>query len=174
MFFNGWEPLARTLVVGILAYVALVLFVRISGKRTLSKMNAFDLVVTMALGSSLASILLSQKVSLAQGVAGFAVLVGMQFLGTWASVRSKFISKTLKSQPRLLVYQGQFLDEALLRERVTHQEVYSAMREAGALRVEEVAAVVLESDGSVSVIRGAPAELNVLEGVARDEKTGDS
>ena len=50
IFFNGWEGIARTLVIGVLAYLALILTLRISGKRTLSKMNAFDLIVTVALG----------------------------------------------------------------------------------------------------------------------------
>ena len=47
MLFAGWESLLRTLVVGTLAYVALIAFLRVSGKRTLSKMNTFDFVVTV-------------------------------------------------------------------------------------------------------------------------------
>ncbi|HBM44306.1 MAG TPA: DUF421 domain-containing protein, partial [Halomonas sp.] len=58
VFFSGWESLARTLVVGLLAYTVLIVFLRISGNRTLSKMNAFDLIVTVALGSTLATVLL--------------------------------------------------------------------------------------------------------------------
>lgn len=56
MFFDCWLPLLRTAAVGILAYAALVLSPRVSGKRTLSRMNAFDLIVTVALGLTLASI----------------------------------------------------------------------------------------------------------------------
>ncbi|WP_231362619.1 hypothetical protein [Thioalkalivibrio sp. ALMg9] len=67
MFFGGWDGLLRTLVVGVLAYVALIVFLRLSGKRTLSKMNAFDLVVTVALGSTLATVLLAKDVALAEG-----------------------------------------------------------------------------------------------------------
>ena len=67
MFFDSWASLGRTAVVGILAYVALVLLLRVSGKRTLSSMNAFDLVVTVALGSTLASVFLSSSVPLARG-----------------------------------------------------------------------------------------------------------
>jgi uncharacterized membrane protein YcaP (DUF421 family) len=67
VFFSGWDSLLRTLVVGVLAYVALVVFLRISGKRTLSKMNAFDLIVTVALGSTLATVTLSKEVALADG-----------------------------------------------------------------------------------------------------------
>ena len=56
MFFSGWDGLLRTLVIGVLAYVILILFLRISGKRTLAKMNAFDFVVTVALGSSVSNL----------------------------------------------------------------------------------------------------------------------
>ena len=68
MLFDSWAGLGRVLLVGTLAYVALVLLLRISGKRTLSKLNAFDLVVTVALGSTLATVLLSKTVALAEGV----------------------------------------------------------------------------------------------------------
>ena len=75
MLFDGWLSLLRTAVVGILAYAALVHFLRVSGKRTLSKMNAFDLIVTVALGSTLATVLLSSSVSLATGALAFALLI---------------------------------------------------------------------------------------------------
>ena len=68
MFFDGWSGPLRVLAVGTCAYAALVLLLRCSGKRTLSKMNAFDLVVTVALGSTLATVLLSKGVALAEGV----------------------------------------------------------------------------------------------------------
>ena len=58
MLFKGWEILGQTVIVGVLAYVALISLLRISGKRTLSTMNAFDLIVTVALGSTFATILL--------------------------------------------------------------------------------------------------------------------
>ena len=70
MFFQGWTGVVRTVIVGVLAYAGLVLVLRISGKRTLAKLNAFDLVVTVALGSILASILLQESVALAEGRGG--------------------------------------------------------------------------------------------------------
>lgn len=87
MLFQGWTGPARTVLVGALAYAGLVVFLRLSGKRTLSKLNAFDLVVTVALGSTLATILLDEKVPLAEGLTAFAVLIGLQFVVTWTSVR---------------------------------------------------------------------------------------
>ncbi|RMD68975.1 MAG: DUF421 domain-containing protein, partial [Cyanobacteria bacterium J149] len=49
MFFETWSGLGRVLIVGVLAYAGLIVLLRFSGKRTLSKMNAFDLIVTVAL-----------------------------------------------------------------------------------------------------------------------------
>ncbi len=153
-FFDNWQGLARTFVIGVAAYVALVFILRISGKRTLTKMNAFDLVVTVALGSTLATIVLSKDVALAEGVLALALLVGLQFMITWLSVRSKTVSYLVKSEPRLLFHQGEFLRGAMKAERVNESEVLQAMRSQGANELQNVRAVVLETDGSLSILQG--------------------
>ena len=109
MFLHSWLDLWRTLSVGVLAYLALIILLRISGKRTLSKLNAFDLVVTVALGSTLATILLSKDVALAEGVLAFAVLIALQFSITWLSVRSKTISRLVKAEPNPALLPGALL-----------------------------------------------------------------
>ncbi|MBI1296270.1 DUF421 domain-containing protein [bacterium] len=157
MFFDNWQGLFRTLVVGILAYFALVLILRISGKRTLSKMNAFDFVVTVALGSTLATILLSKDTALAEGILALVLLVGLQFVITWLSVRSNTVSYLVKSEPRLLLHNGEFLHNAMRAERVNEYEVLQAMRSQGISELDRVTSVVLETDGSLSILTG-PSE----------------
>lgn len=157
MIFQSWESVARTLASGLLAYLALVAILRISGKRTLSKWNAFDLIVTVALGSALATAILSRQTPLLEGVLAFGLLAGLQFAITWLSVRSRRIHRWVKSSPTLLLEDGGFLEENLRRERVTRSEVIAAIRGNGLAAVEDVAAVVLETDGSFSVIAEAPA-----------------
>lgn len=152
MFFDDWFGLIRIVLVGVPAYVALVLMLRISGKRTLSKMNAFDFVVTVALGSTLATVLLSKDVALAEGVLAFALLIALQFIITWLSVRSKFVSRLVKSEPTLLWHHGEFLRGAMKSARVTESEILTAARAQGQAAMENVAAVVLETDGTFSVI----------------------
>ncbi|MEO5952961.1 MAG: hypothetical protein ABIQ44_10905 [Chloroflexia bacterium] len=87
MVFNNWESIGRLLLVGTLAYFALIVLLRVSGKRTLSKMNAFDFIVTVALVSTLASVLLSKDVPLAEGVITLALLIVLQHIVAWSSVR---------------------------------------------------------------------------------------
>lgn len=152
LLLDSWADVARTVVVGTLAYCALVLILRVSGKRTLSKLNAFDLVVTVALGSTLASILLSDNVALAQGVAAFATLVGLQFIVARLSVRSRRFARLVRSEPALLVRRGEVLRDALDRARVTEEELLSVIRSSDHPDPSKVEAVILESDGSFSVI----------------------
>ena len=110
LFYNRWEDLARTLIVGVLGYVFLVGCLRWSGKRTLSKMNAFDLIVTVSLGSVLASLLLSKSVALAEGVVALSLLVGLQFAVTWTSVRVRWVRRFVTGEPLLLLEHGVFLE----------------------------------------------------------------
>ncbi len=153
VFFTSWSSLIRVLLVGALAYVGLVVLLRVSGKRTLSKMNAFDLVVTVALGSTLATVILSKDVALAEGVAAFALLIGLQFVITWLSVRSTTVSQLVKAEPSLLFYQGQFLPAQMRRARVVEAEVRAAIREQGVGSLASVEAVVRETDGSFAVVK---------------------
>ena len=155
MWFDSWYDLGRLLVVGPVAYVSVVALLRVSGKRTLAKLNAFDLVVTVALGSTLASVLLSSQVSIAEGVLALAVLVGLQYAVAWTQVRVPAVRRAVQSGPTL-VYRDGFLDGALRRERVTREDVMQAARTQSHPDLSGAAAVVLETDGSFSVLTGAP------------------
>ena len=157
MFFDNWFGLLRVVVIGALAYAALVAILRVSGKRTLSKMSAFDLVVTVSLGSTLATVLLSKDVALLEGVLAFAVLASLQFAVAWISLRWGLFRRAAKSNPRLLLSDGVIDERALTDERVTRQEVMAAIRGEGYGDPADIAGVVLETDGSFSVIPLAQA-----------------
>jgi len=151
MFYQNPQGLVRTLIVGALAYVALVLFLRISGKRTLAKLNAFDLVVTVALGSTLSAILLQESIALAEGLVALALLIAAQYLVTFLSVRSQRFASLVRSEPALLAKDGRALEDAMKRERITQHEVLSAVRANGGNDISDVEFLILESDGTISV-----------------------
>ena len=157
MFFDSWQSIYRVLIVGALAYIALVFFLRISGKRTLSKMNAFDFIVTVALGSTLATVLLSKDVALLEGITALGLLIFLQYAVTWLSVRSDAFQGLLKATPSLLLYRGQYLTDAMKRERVTEEEVLAALRRQG-VSSDEVEAVVLETEGKLAIIKKPPED----------------
>ncbi len=152
VFFDNWIGMLRIVVVGTSAYAILIFMLRISGKRTLSKMNAFDLVITVALGSTLATVLLNASVPLFDGIIALALLISLQFALTWLSVRSKRFQNLIKADPTLLVHDGRYLDAAMRQQRVTREEIGAALRASGRTDIVEIMSVVLETDGSMTVI----------------------
>lgn len=168
MFFNSLDGLLRVVTVSLLAYAAMVLILRVAGKRSLAKLNAFDLVVTVALGSTLATVLLSKDVALAEGVLAFGALAGLQWVVSRLSIASDWFRKFVRSDPKLLFENGEYRRDSMAQERVTGSEIDAAIRNAGHGRLEKIAAVVLETDGSMSVIAGvADAEMTALRSVKR-------
>ena len=152
MWFDNWDTIFRTIIAAVVAYAGLVLILRVSGKRTLSKLNAFDWVVSVALGSTLATILLSADVALAEGILALSMLVGLQWLVARTSIHWPGFKRATRSEPRILVEDGEFLRSAMHTERVTQADVEEAIRNEGFGDLSDVAAVVLETDGSFSVI----------------------
>jgi uncharacterized membrane protein YcaP (DUF421 family) len=178
MLFDSPQSLFRILLAAITAYAALILLLRLSGKRSLAKLNAFDFVITIALGSMLASFVLSKDVTFADGLLGLAMLLGLQFALSWMSVKSARVKRMVRSRPRLLLRDGRFDDAALARERITRGEALAAMRKDGVGRIEDAGALVLETDGSFSVVRSdqqAPLTcLRDVEGAAENRDVGQS
>lgn len=158
MFFDDLTGLLRVVVVGTLAYLALLVLLRISGKRTLAKLNAFDFVVTIALGSTLATILLSKDVALAEGVTALALLIVLQLGVAWLVSRSSRFEAMVKAQPTM-VYRHGFLVAAMRASRVSENDLRQAARSQGHANLAEVAAIVLESDGTISILPAIPETL---------------
>nr|WP_207955342.1 YetF domain-containing protein [Segetibacter sp. 3557_3] len=116
-------------------------------------MNAFDLIVTVALGSTLATVMLSKDVALIDGAAAFFLLIFLQFGLTWLSSRSKEVSKLIKATPSLLVYKGELLTEMMLKERIDEDEIFYVLRQNGLSSIVQADAVILEADGSLTVVQ---------------------
>ena len=152
MFFDTWQSIGRTFIITILAYLIMIVTLRVSGKRTLSKMNAFDFIVTVALGSSLATVALNKSVPLADGALVFFLLIFLQLVITWLSVRVKKVKKIVTSQPTLLLFKGKILDDMLKKERITIEEIYMTAREKGISELQDIDVIVLETTGDITII----------------------
>ncbi|MGB9036419.1 MAG: YetF domain-containing protein [Paeniglutamicibacter sp.] len=152
MWFDSWTQILRILAVGSASYAALVLVLRISGKRILGQLNAFDFIVTVALGSTLATIVLGSDIAFLTGVTALVLLVGLQFVVAWASAHLPRIRPALTARPVALLIAGELQHDQLRRNRLSESEVLQAVRGSGSGDLSAVAAVVLETNGTLSVI----------------------
>lgn len=152
LLFDGPDVTVRTVLIGIAAYFSIILIIRISGKRSLSQLNSFDFIVTVAIGSILASALIDQNVTIAQGVTAFMILMIMQYLITKLSFSSSLVNRYIKASPSLLYCNGEFLYNNMKKERIVETEIKQGIRSNGTGHLFDVMAVVLETDGTLSII----------------------
>jgi len=151
-FFDGWEGIIKILISAPVIYLSIILIVRVSGKRSTSQMNNFDWIVTVAIGSISASGVIFDSVSIVECLLAIGLLLLFQGLLTKTIMHSKTVHKMVKARPTLLVHNGDYLEDALIGERVTKEEVLAALRENGLHTVEDAKWVILENDASLSVI----------------------
>lgn len=152
LFFDSTDKLIRIVLTAIMVYVLIVVTTKISGKRSTSQLNNFDWIVTVMIGSLGASTILLEDIPLIEGGASIVVLYALQFVVTkYASISPQF-SSVILSEPRIVFYQGQYLSEAMRAERLTRQELECAMRSEGIHCLDDIEAIVFESDAKLTII----------------------
>ncbi|MBV7409515.1 DUF421 domain-containing protein [Maritimibacter sp. DP1N21-5] len=134
-------------------YIFIIGLTRLSGKRTTGNMNNFDWIITVGIGSIMASGILLRNVSMLDAMVAVSALAGLQWLTTWGTLRSHRFARWVKPRPRMLLRNGHLLGDALRYERITDDEVKSALRKAGLAHCDDAAWVVIETSGELSVIR---------------------
>jgi uncharacterized membrane protein YcaP (DUF421 family) len=166
LFFDGWHSVARIAVLAALTYFILVAALRVVGEQALAKMSAYDMIVTVALGSVLVTIPLSEGVTLVDGVAAIATVLLLQEVTRRLVKRSRRASRLVTQRPQLVLWEGRLLPDRLLAINVREEEVRAAVRSAGLGSVQEAHAAVLEADGEWSVVsRSNAGDLSAFKGL---------
>jgi uncharacterized membrane protein YcaP (DUF421 family) len=165
-----WDTALHAVLCGAGIYIAVIVFTRLAGLRSFSKMSSFDFAMTVAVGSVVASTTLSGDVSLMLGVVALGALYAVQELIAHARVRIPIASDVLDNRPVLLMKDGEFFTDAMRRAEVTRSDLVAKLREANVLRLKDAKAVVLETTGDISVLH-IPSDgvegidIELLEGV---------
>ncbi|MEH6701625.1 DUF421 domain-containing protein [Parasphingorhabdus sp.] len=153
----------RSLFLAPLALLWVMLNVRIVGLRSFSKMTAFDFVVTVATGSLLAGAVTVENWSaFIQNIGGITMLLASQFAIAKMRIADLRIVDMATNDPVWLMKDGKFIDDNLKTTRVTRDDVYAKLREANALQLSEVRAVILETTGDISVLHGITPDRELL------------
>jgi uncharacterized membrane protein YcaP (DUF421 family) len=153
MFFHdGWEPIARVAFITAAGYMTLVLLLRVTGQRTLSQMSAFDFVITVTLGSAFGRVITATEVSYTEALTGFAMLVSLQWAFATLYRRFPGVRRVAVNGPALVYYDGEVLERAMRLNQLRQQDLLTAVRQQGMGSLGEARAIVLESNGSFTVM----------------------
>ena len=166
MFFHSWGSVLRIVVIATVTYIAIIAFLRLLGEQALAKMSAYDLLVTVALGSLLASIPLGSGLTVVDGLAAITTYLLLQQILRWGVKHSKRAERLVRDVPQFMVWDGQFLEQKLKDHNVLKAEVRAAVRRSGLSSISEAIAVILENDGDWSVIPyHEDSDYSVFEGL---------
>jgi uncharacterized membrane protein YcaP (DUF421 family) len=143
----------RVLVYGIATYLAVYFVIRMMGKRTLSNMNVFDLLATVAIGSTIATFVIDDGIGMTGGMIALALPLALQWTVAYVSSRSQRAERFVKQHPAMVLWNGEFQRGMMHHEMITEDDVREAIRKAGLASIAKAKAVVLEVDGHLSVIR---------------------
>ena len=173
MWFESWDSLINILITGVVCFIGLIMFLRVAGKRTLTKMNAFDFIMTFTIGSTLATAITSDDITITEGLTALAIIITVQYVIAWLEVRFEWFQKLVKAQPSVLFYDGNFCEKTMRQERITKVEVLAAMRYSGLSDPSQARLVLMETDGQLSVIPQNKKEdaLGVLQTVESFNKS---
>jgi uncharacterized membrane protein YcaP (DUF421 family) len=152
-----WHELGMTAARGVLVYAAMLVVIRVLGKRTIGNFTAFDLLVALMLGEVVDEIIYGD-VSLAQGFVAIFVVAAAKYATGWLSYGSPKLNRILEGTPTELVKNGKLVRENLRSEMMNEKEVMAALRLQGVADMSEVKLALMEVDGQVSVIREDWAE----------------
>lgn len=156
----------RGLLLAAIAIIWVTVLIRINGLRTLSKMTNFDFVMTIAMGSVAAGVVqASDWPAFWQAFVGMAGLVLVQYLAARLRSSSDTMEQVMQNEPLLIMRDGEILPDALKQARMSESDVMAKLREANALEISNVRAVVLETTGDVSVLHGENLDDRLLDGI---------
>lgn len=153
-YFNGWLPVLRVLVIALTGYLTLVVLLRFTARRTLAQMSALDFVITVTIGSAFGRVLTARSVALAEVVTAFVALVVLQQVMAFAW-RSPRLRRFVDVPPAVLFHDGQVMHAALRRHRLQEQDLLAAARRSGNGSMDDVHTVLLEGNGSLTVLTDA-------------------
>lgn len=141
-----------------LIYVAMLVLIRLSGKRTVGEFTAFDLVLMILLGNAAQNAMIGTDTSVLGGLMVVVTLLALNWALARATARSSRMERLVEGSPVVLIRDGKVFESALRKENVAIEDLEEALRQSGCRDASEVALAMLEIDGQISVVKRSEKE----------------
>ena len=144
----------ETLFRAALVYLFLTLLFRLAGKRTLSQVTPFDLVLLLIISETVQQAMIAEDNSMTNAALLVLTLIGIDIVLSWLKQRWAWLDRVMDDRPLIIVQDGKPIEDRMKRERVSEGEVMASARHTqGVRRMEDIAYAVLETDGKISIIQ---------------------
>ena len=143
-----WEFVLR----GVVVYVFLLVFLRLTGKRQTGQYAPFDLVLLLILSNAVQNSMNAGDNSLVGGLVSAATLIGCHVVLAQLTFRYAWMARLIDGTPQVLVQQGQVNTDLMRKELLSTDDVEAALRASGCLHLHEVERATIETNGQITVV----------------------
>ena len=155
--FYAHAGILHPLIVGSIAVMAVFFYLRLGSNRSVAPITVFDWIINVALGSTLAGIVNGN--SLVRGLLALLTMLGFQYVTSHVSSNYKQRFEWIFHSPPLVVsFRGEFLTKVMTKHRISQSDIYSALRQQGFFDIEQIEAIIIEANGSFSIISTASVQ----------------
>ena len=154
-FTDDPSTLLATAASAVAIYAVLIALVRVVGLRSFSKMTSVDFAMTIAMGSVLASTILTPSPSVPRAAVALASLFAIQWTVAFLRKKTDWAEEVVDNEPVVLMADGRMFRDVMERTRVTEHDLWAKLREANVLHPRQVRAAVLETTGDISILHGS-------------------
>lgn len=149
-------PIAEKIARPVIVYAFLVVGLRLAGKRELSQLNPFDLVVLLLLSNVVQNAIIGEDNSVTGGLVGAAALLLINHVVVRFLFQHERLDRVIEGEPDVLIDQGRLLTERLTDETITVKELEVAARKQGFASLTDVERAVLEAGGGITFVAKKP------------------
>jgi uncharacterized membrane protein YcaP (DUF421 family) len=154
-------PVMEKILRPIVVYLALVVLLRVFGKRELAQLNPFDLVVLLSLSNTVQNAIIGNDNSVTGGLIGAFTLLAINYLVVRFLFQHRRLDQIVAGKSTTLIDRGKVVQKNLARELLSHAELLTVLHRQGFSAVEEVEQCVLEPSGTFAVKRKEPPQSDV-------------
>ncbi|MGO1580205.1 MAG: DUF421 domain-containing protein [Peptoniphilaceae bacterium] len=158
LLYENTTIIIRIAISGAIFYILLIVIMNLFGKRSMSNLSMYDYVTTLAMGSIVSSAIILKEVTIFNGLIGILILLLLQFIVTYISSYYPNLFNILNPNPSLLYLDGKFIEKNIRKNRITKNEIMAAIRMQGQTTSDNISAVILEANGTLSVIKDISEE----------------
>ena len=154
-------PIAEKVARPIIVYIALVVLLRIFGKRELAQLNPFDLVVLLSLSNTVQNAIIGDDNTVSGGIIGAFTLLFVNYVVVRFLFGHRRLDQIVEGKPAVLVKEGHICKDQLAKELITIAELQTVVRRQGLEGLHEVETCVLEPGGGFVIKRKCPSDEDV-------------
>jgi len=155
LLLESWQAVIRVAITSIVFYFLLIFILKFLGNRSIGNFSVYDFVATLTIGSVVSSTLVFSEITFLNGLFAVVIFLLLQYFVSRLTSKWPRLNRLLNPSPKIVFFKGEFKEKHMKKARINRDEIYAAIRLQANTTSDQIYAVILETNGSLSVVINA-------------------